>query len=76
MIYTYNGKPVFADEDQIVRIYDGVWYEGAFMRYTECDFPVDGPRSEGPFVLLSDYQALRDRVYGKTQTEVCDGETE
>lgn len=60
MAVDYEGKPVFAAPG--VRIYDGLDYEGAFMRYAEHDFPTEGPRSEGPFVLLEDYQALMQLV--------------
>lgn len=54
---------VFADPDETVRIWYGLDYEGTFLRYAAGD-NIDSYRSSGPFVLLSDYLALRKKVYG------------
>lgn len=72
----YEGLPVFADEDETVRIYDGFSYEGTYSRASEAeDLDLSGGHwSEGPFVLLSDYQALVKRVYGSAP-DLC-GEEE
>lgn len=65
--------PVFADEDETVRIWDGFPHEGCYLRYSERESP-DCFSGVGPFVLLSDYQALVKRVYGSAP-DLC-GEEE
>ena len=72
MIYNSEGRPVFADEFETIRIYDGQPYQGTCARstYEEEEIP-PFCWSDGPFVLLSDYQALHDKVYGVVPADSC-----
>ena len=72
MIYDYLGRPTFADEFETVRIYDGDDFQCPFPRLTrEEASDLKFSLTDGPFVLLSDYKALHDKVYGTTPADSC-----
>lgn len=64
----YEGKRVFAAPG--VRIYDGADHEGTFKRYSPHEL-VHTYRSEGPFVLLSDYENLLQLVDELADKDTC-----